>query len=209
MSEDLNQNTEQESTDVVPDQLETLKARASTMGIKFHPSISIEKLREKISAKLNDQPDPEDPVMEIAPTKVDVEKSAPAPSVPALSEAQIAANKRRRISDDARKLVRVTIACNNPAKKEWEGEIFTTGNNVIGTLKKYVPFNVEWHVPQMILTMIRNRECQTFQWQTMANGAKVRKSRIIKEFNVEVLDPLTKEELAELERRQAMAGSID
>ena len=95
----------------------------------------------------------------------------------------------------------------NPAKKEWEGEIFTVSNNAVGTVKRYVPFNTEdgWHVEHILLEQLRERQCQIFVTEKDSRGNKVRKGKLIREFAIEVLDPLTKEELAELAQRQAMA----
>lgn len=207
MSDIENEIPEGEETELVQDPLQTLKARADQMGIKYHPSISLDKLRAKVSAKLNDQPDP-DEVVETKPAEVNAPVVANAPMH---TPEQTLAMKRKAIKDNAHKLVRVNIACNNPAKREWEGEIFTTGNQATGTLTKMVPFNVDWHVPQMILNMIRDRECQIFVSRNInVNGIpkKIREAKMIREFNVQELEPLTKEELDELARRQAMANSI-
>ena len=48
-----------------PDELTTLKARADQMGITYHPSIKVEKLREKIAAKLagEEEPNKDGPVV--------------------------------------------------------------------------------------------------------------------------------------------------
>lgn len=110
---------------------------------------------------------------------------------------------------EATKLVRIRVTCMNPAKKEWEGEIFTVGNSVIGTHKRFVPFNADegWHVPQIMLDMIKNRECQVFITEKSKHGVSVRRGKLIKEFAVEVLPPLTEEELKDLAQRQAMAGT--
>ena len=95
----------------------------------------------------------------------------------------------------------------NPAKKEWEGEIITVANNAVGTVKRYVPFNTEdgWHVEHILLEQLRERQCQIFVTEKDSRGNKVRKGKLIREFAIEVLDPLTEEELAELAQRQAMA----
>ena len=78
-------------------------------------------------------------------------------------------------------------------------------------MKKFVPFNADdgWHVPYVIYQQLKERQCQIFQTATDARGNKVRKGKLIKEFAIEVLPPLTKEELEELARRQAMAKAID
>lgn len=51
--------------------------------------------------------------------------------------------------------------------------------------------------------------CQIFVTDKSKNGVTVRKGKLIKEFAIEYLEPLTQQELDELARRQAMAGSID
>ena len=181
-----------------PDELTTLKARATSMGLNFHPSIGVDKLREKIAAALNGTDEPEaTPVAAGAETAQPVQETAN--------------EKRLRLKREALKLVRIRTTCMNPAKKDWEGEIFTVGNTVIGSVKKFVPFNVDegWHVPYCIYEMMRNRMCQVFVTGKSRNGVVTRQGKMIKEFAIEVLPQLTQEELDELARRQAMAKAID
>src|SRR5690606_32581434 len=118
--------------------------------------------------------------------------------------------RRLRKKREAEELVRIRVTCMNPAKKEWEGEIFTAGNSTVGTFKKYVPFNADdgWHVPRIIYNQIIQRQCQVFYSVKDERGNSIRKGKLIKEFAVEVLPQLTKEELQELARRQAMAKSV-
>lgn len=167
----------------VVDELTALKARADMMGVKYHPSISLEKLKEKITAHMNAGEDK--PVAEPEMDRAALQKSA--------SE-----------------LMRIRVTCMNPAKKEWEGEIFTVGNSVVGTFKKYVPFNADegWHVPRIIYEQLKDRECQVFTTVRDSRGNSTRKGKLIKEFAIEVLPNLTEEEIKELAQRQAMAKSV-
>ena len=171
----------------VPDELTSLKARADLMGVTYHPSIGVDKLREKIAAALGN-----------TETKEEVEAEE--------SESQ----KRQRLVLEASKLVRIRVTCMNPFKKEWDGEFFTVGNSVVGSYTKYVPFNADdgWHVPQIILNHMQERMCQIFVTRKNEKGARITEGKLIKEFAIEILPPLTQEELDELARRQAMAGSI-
>lgn len=193
---DLNLDNEQEldeAAQLAATELENLKSRAEKLGVKFHPSISAEKLREKIKAA---QTEGEGSVGEQSEGK----------SAAGTKEESPAA-KKLRLKREALKLVRVRITCMNPAKKEWEGEIITVANNAVGTVKRYVPFNIEdgWHVEHILLEQLRERQCQIFVSEKDSRGNKVRKGKLIREFAIEVLDPLTEEELAELAQRQAMA----
>ncbi len=167
----------------VVDELTALKARADMMGVKYHPSISLEKLKEKITAHMNageDKPTAE-PEMD-----------------------------RAALQKSASELMRIRVTCMNPAKKEWEGEIFTVGNSVVGTFKKYVPFNADegWHVPRIIYEQLKDRECQVFTTVRDSRGNSTRKGKLIKEFAIEILPNLTEEEIKELAQRQAMAKSV-
>ena len=197
MSDDnLNLDTEQEQDEaalLAATELENLKSRAEKLGVKFHPSISAEKLREKIKAA---QSEGEGGVGEQPEVK----------SATGTHEESPAA-KKLRMKREALKLVRVRITCMNPAKKEWEGEIITVANNAVGTVKRYVPFNTEdgWHVEHILLEQLRERQCQIFVSEKDSRGNKVRKGKLIREFAIEVLEPLTEEERAELAQRQAMA----
>ena len=176
------------------DELTLLKQRAQTLGIKFHPSIGLESLRSKVSAAL---------------TGEDAEEAAEEP-VPEAPAAESRIQMRNRLRKEASALVRVRVTCMNPNKKEWKGEIFTASNSIVGTFRKYVQFNTEegWHVPQIILNMIKARQFQTFYTIKNERGVAVRKGKLVPEFAVEVLPPLTEKELLELSRRQALAGGV-
>ena len=175
---------------LVQDELEVLKARADRLGISYHPSIKVEKLREKLEKEMSGEI-PE----KATPTKVVKEEE---------TEAQL--NNRKRL--EATELIRIRVTCMNPQKKDWDGEIFTTGNAIVGTIKKYVPFNADegWHVPRMIYQQMLERQCQIFYTITNRNNVKTRAGKLIREFNIEVLPPLTVEELKEIAQRQAMAA---
>lgn len=184
----------------VQDELAALKARAEQLGVKYHPSISLDKLREKVNAAIEGNTLPKPPA---DPQPGDFTPGTePAPETPG--------QKRARLKKEALKLVRIRVSCMNPAKKEWEGEIFTVGNSAIGSIKKYVPFNVEdgWHVPHIIYQQIKDRQCQIFVAGKAKNGVTIRQAKLIKEFSVEVLPPLTEAELHDLAQRQAMSGAV-
>lgn len=174
------------------DELAALKARADMIGVTYHPSIGLEKLREKVNASIRGEATQEDII------------TSPDEHIESTYE------MHRRVKREASELVRIRVTCMNPAKKEWDGEIFTAGNSVVGSFRKMVPFNNEegWHVPRVIYNQIRDRQCQIFVTTTDSRGNKSRTGKLIKEFAVEVLPNLNEAELKDLAQRQAMSNSI-
>lgn len=190
--------------ETVQDDLATLKARADMLGVTYHPSIGVEKLRDKINAALADKPQGSDTVTNPDPDPTT--DPTPAPAVDVAPETL--AQRRKRLKLEATALVRIRLTCMNPAKREWEGEIITVGNALVGTLTKFVPFNAEegWHVPKMMYEFLKERQCQIFVAKKTKHGVTVREGKLIKEFAIEVLPPLTDRELRDLAQRQAMAA---
>ena len=173
--------------------LENLKAKAAQLNVNYHPNIGATKLAEKIKEAMTEE----------VPTTPQV--NAPMPITNGETPQQKIIRKRR----EASRLVRVRVTCMNPQKREWEGEIFTVSNSLIGTFKKFVPFDndVGWHVPQIILNMIRERKCQIFV--NKKGKGRGKEGKLIREFAIEVMTPLTAEELQDLAVQQSISNSID
>jgi hypothetical protein len=191
MSETINEDV----LETPQDELSALKARADLLGISYHPSIGLKSLRDKVNAAVEGEEEAEE--TPVVATATDKEETPAA--------------KRLRVRNEALSLVRIRVTCMNPNKKEWEGEIITAGNNAVGTVKKYVPFNAVdgWHVPKIIFQQLARRKCQVFTTVRNPKGGSYRQGKLIKEFAIEVLPPLTEKELTELARRQAMAKGTD
>jgi len=179
-------------------ELKLLKERADQMKLSYHPSIGVATLRAKIAAVLNNEVAPKE---EVVPVEA---KAKP------MVESDL--DKKARLRAESHKLVRVIVNCMNPSKQNWEGEFFTVANSVVGTVRKYVPFNLEagFHIPHIIYEQLLERKCQVFYTSTDSrNRMKTRKGKLINEFNVVVLPQLTPEELKELALQQAANNSID
>lgn len=178
------------------ERLEEMKAYATEHGIKFHPSIGEEALEEKIRSFEDAQSQEQTETKQVA--------------APAVEKSESKKLSRRELKKEQLKLVRVRITCMNPTKKEWEGEIITVSNALVGTVKKFIPFGAEegWHVPQILLNVLKEREFQHFYIVKDERGNKVPRGKNMKEFAIEVLPPLTKEELEKLANKQAMAGGV-
>ena len=172
------------------DELSILKERADLLGIKYHYKESVDRLRTKINNKLNETAETNKPTQDSYLTKE-----------------QYDALMFKERKNNAGKLVRVRVTCMNPNKKEWDGEIISVGSAKIGTYKKFIKFNTEdgWHIPNIIYEYLKEKKCSVFYTTVDQLGQKVRKSKLVNEFSIEVLPPLTKEELKDLAVKQALA----
>ena len=113
---------------------------------------------------------------------------------------------------EAQKLIRVIVRPNNPLKRDHTGDIFTVGNKKLNNgraIKKYIPYNNEegWHIPNILYEHLMAAECQIFK-KVSRNGQEMMEPQNIKAYNIEVLPPLTDEEIEKLRVKQKATGSI-
>lgn len=173
-------------------EMDALRSRADQLGLKIHPNAKAETVRERIQAALAEDSD-------------EVKTDGPSDGAVELS-VETEQQRKVRLKKQATKLVRIRISCMNPNKREWDGEIFSAGNGVVGQHTKYVPYNVAFHVPQIIFNQIKARMCQVFySVRDPRTGQTTRRGKMVEEFAIEKLNDLTEAELKDLAQRQAMA----
>lgn len=187
---------------VTPDELTLLKETADELRIKYHPNIGLEALREKIEAYHN-EPKADEPA-DIGATPEELIAGYQESQRANLSPSQL----RNEAYKECNRLVRVVVNCMNPTKRDWPGEMIEVSNSLVGTFKKFIPFNnaAGYHIPHIIFQALKERKCQIFVNGTDSNGNPTKRAKLISEFAVEVLDPLTEAELKELAQRQLMAS---
>lgn len=178
------------------DELTLLKERAALMGINHSPNIGLEALKKKVAAVDNDEPEDQ----EEAPVKAKKEETV---------QQEIARIRAQQMRDEM-KLIRVRIANMNPAKAELKGEIVTVANKFVGTVRKFVPFGEAgeaYHLPKILVDELRSREFNLVRTRTdRTNGQTIIEQKLVREYSIEELAPLTADELKELARMQAAAA---
>ena len=194
-------NTEVEETPMA-DELSVLKQRAKLMGINFSNNISAETLRAKIEAHVTEREASSEE--QLNPLAGDVAGAAPVSKM----------TLRQQLMEEQLRLVRVRITNLDPKKKDLPGEILTVGNEFIGTVRKFVPFGEVtddgYHVPYVLYKLMENRRFLHIRTTKDKRTGKERiETQWAKEFALEVLPPLTEEELKRLANAQAAAGSVE
>lgn len=187
---------ELETTGNAADQeLEVLKARADTLGITYKSNIGLETLRERVRQKMEGETD-------------EGYGGAPSGSTKKETEQQV----RERVTAEAMALIRVRIANMNPAKADLEGEFITVANKFVGTVTKLIPFgkatNNGYHIPKILYDDLISRQFQQVTLKKNNRGLEEVQTNLVQEYNIQILPPMTAEELQELALKQQAAERL-
>lgn len=206
------QNQAEEQTNAPADELTVLKQRATMMGIAFSNNISAATLRKKIEDKMAGEPETPDVSdqpngLEAAAAVADAKDTTPATTKKPQSEYE-------KQYAEQMKLVRCRITCLNPGKKDLPGEIFTVANKVLGTVRKFIPYGEVtddgYHIPYILYkTLDEKKFLHIRSTRDRRTGTPQVHTSWAKEFAIEVLPPLTPEELQKLATAQLAAGSVE
>lgn len=196
-------NTEGETA---VDELALLKERAKQMGIPFSNNISLETLRKRIADKMEGKDEPE-----VNPLSGDVEIAAITSAPKKLDAKQNALALRKMMQRDQMKLVRVRITNMDPKKKDLPGEIWTVSNEYLGNVRKMIPYGEQtdegFHIPYCLFRLLQSKRFLHIRTvKDRVTGVERQEKQWVKEFSLDVLPDLTKEELARLAAAQAAAG---
>lgn len=190
--------------------------KAKLMGLTFSGNIGNDTLRQKIRDHLEKEDEKPEGIETNAFEAMSAGERAKLTVASRAKDEEEVARKipfREKCRLDAMRLVRCRINNLDPKKQDLPGEIITVGNEYIGTVRKYVPFGEQtdngYHIPHVIYEVLKSREYLNVKVIRGANGHEQVISRYVKEFAIELLDPLTPEELAQLGQAQMAAGSIE
>lgn len=170
------------------DELALLKEQADTLGIQYSNNIGLETLRNKI----RDMLEPKE-VEEVVIT--------------------VDADKRKAAILDQTKLIRIRLTCMNPAKAKVPGAFYSVSNKYIGTIRKYVPFQMTdegYHVPKCIYDLLKRKNFQMVNEvnDRDAPGGKRVVTQEVSEFAISVLPQLTTEQLNKLAVEQKATNRV-
>ena len=197
----------------ITEQVKVLRDQADKLGISYHHKHGADKLRAMVGEHL--MADPARAGLLLASGEglhVPPTVAATPAAKPNLEYVPVKGDEYKKTSQkiaqySAGKLMRIRFTNMNHNKKAWPGEMISVGSAKYGTWKKYIFFNGEdCHVPKIIYDHMKERECSSF-YTVKTRGGEVRRSKLIKEFAITDLPPLTQAELKLLADRQAL-GSV-
>lgn len=196
---------EDEGGSKLPDELTMLKSRAKLMGVTFSNNIGLDALKEKIEDHKQKTDNAQKQVA--SQTQQNEEKA----------ERTVAKGKkmnlRAYLQREKMKLVRLRITNLDPKKKDLPGEILTTGNEFLGTVRKFIPFGEAtdngYHVPYCLYELMRDRKFLSIKTRKGPKGQTIVEQQMVREFALEILPPLTDEERSRLAAAQLASGGVE
>lgn len=199
----------------LPDELSMLKQRAKLMNIVFSNNIGIDALRAKIADAIegNKGESTQDDVSGQAPVAQANPLEAAAPQAPVAAPAKVK-TLRQKILEENMRLIRLRIVNLDPKKKDLPGEFFTVANEFLGTVTKYIPYGEVtdggYHVPYCLYKMLRDKKFLSIRTKNDRNNSNQIKveQRWANEFSLEILEPLTPDEILKLASAQTAAGNM-
>lgn len=177
-----------------------LMAQAKVMGLTVSNNITIEKLRERIaehtakSATTNT----------VAGDAADEVEELGEHAIPSTKSIHVL---RKEMRLEAMALVRVRIGNMDPKKAGLQGEIHTLHNDLIGTIKHFVPYGDPtengWMLPKILVDHLKSKQFQHIRSYTDPKTKQVMVETAMRnEFVIETLPQLTASELADLRAAQ-------
>jgi hypothetical protein len=113
-----------------------------------------------------------------------------------------AQNRKREIArKEATKLLRVNITAMAPFEKQLKGAYFDVGNSLVGNIRRFIPYDVDWHCEAMLLEHIKDRKYRTKkEWKDPITRKIQYENIFVRAYGVVELDALSAQELAEHSR---------
>lgn len=182
-----------------PTERELLVDRANLLGLEFPGNISTTKLKELVAKEV----EPEQPKEEEVKPKVSKANAK------TYTEEELRDQQRAVKIKQMSRLRRCIVTCNDPGMADWDTTPFLSISNSLITLPKVaIPLNVEYHVPQAYYDFLKDQMCSISIKTKDEKGRPITARKKIKKYNIQDLNPLDSEELAELKQAQVMRDGI-
>lgn len=202
--------------------IQQLKEIAAELGLEHSPNIGRDTLKTKIKEYcIENNISLEDDVLDGIFTEPVINTSSKVVEVTPEYNSEIEALKHLTFASAAKahaeenkhnaykkamKLVRCIVTCNDKNKSAYSGDIFFVRNKDISGVKKFIPFNVPTHIPQILFNVLKEKQLQTFVTKRLPNGMETKISRLVPMYNIDILPPLTTEEFNSIRQKQLAEG---
>lgn len=167
--------------------LEAIRAKATELGVKWHPAQKAETIQFNIDQFL--------------------EANAPEIIQPPMKD-ETEAQREARMLQEAMALIPVTVTSMDPQDATLTAVVVSVGNRKLGQISKAIPFGYKWYMPKILVDQM---EAQMFCRSAMIpapGGTERVQTQWIKKYAIQYHPMPTPKELAELAKAQLQGNEL-
>lgn len=167
-------------------ELETVRAKATELGIDYHPAMKAETIQKLIDAKASS----------------DDEKSAKAEE-----KAAAEAEEDQRLKE-CLALIPVTITSMDPADSAVTAVTISVGNRKLGQITKVIPFGYKWYMPKILVDHMRSQQFCRSSMIPVPGGQERLQTQWIQKYAIQEHPIPSPQELADLAKLQLQGNEL-
>lgn len=163
--------------------LETVRAKATELGIDYHPAMKAETIQKLIDAKVG--PDT---------TQVSADKSAE--------------DEEERQLKECMALIPITITSMDPADSAVTAVTVSVGNRKLGQITKVIPFGHKWYMPKILVDHMRAQQFCRSSMIPVPGGQERLQTQWIQKYAIQEHPMPSPQELADLAKLQLQGNEL-
>lgn len=167
--------------------LETVRAKATELGLDYHPAMKAETIQKLIDAHLNT-----DTNDAIAPSQ----------------SQETPAQKEARELKEALSLIPITITSMDPADASVTAVTVSVGNRKLGQITKVIPFGHKWYMPKILVDHLKAQQFCRSSMIPVPGGQERLQTQWIQKYAIQEHPLPTPDELAALAKLQLQGSEL-
>ena len=167
--------------------LETIRAKATELGVKWHPAQKAETIQYNIDQFL--------------------EANAPTIIQPPVKDETPAEAMKRQLQE-ATALIPITVTSMDPADANLNAVIISVGNRRLGQISKAIPFGYKWYMPRILVEEMENQMFCRTSMVPVPGGLERANTQWMKKYAIQYHAMPTPKELEELAKAQAQGNEL-
>lgn len=166
--------------------LEQVRAKATELGIDYHPAMKAETIQKLIDAKAGPDTTPE--VVKAAETDEERED---------------------RELKECLALIPVTITSMDPADSAVTAVTISVGNRKLGQITKVIPFGHKWYMPKILVDHMRSQQFCRSSMIPVPGGQERLNTQWIQKYAIQEHPMPSPQELASLAKLQLQGNELE
>lgn len=163
-------------------ELETVRAKATELGIDYHPAMKAETIQKLIDAHSNTE---------------------------STEAAETAEQEEDRKLKECLALIPVTITSMDPADAHVTAVTISVGNRKLGQITKVIPFGYKWYMPKILVDHMRSQQFCRSSMIPVPGGQERLQTQWIQKYAIQEHPLPSPQELADLAKLQLQGNELE